>query len=193
MMLYICWLIGLCYPTPRCNNSQLNLTVSYKSKSFLQDSDGRADRGGRDVQLLHDVLGGREGHDWAKHLLHKVKKLGIHQNLIVTQGTAHVVLGRPWPARTWRRPWKHTWPWSFRPVKDLIQVASWVPWLASISWNPAEAMHPMENHLEPISLTEKMLIGCLHGSKPVSSSAIVVTWSPKTPIELFISTSSGVV
>ena len=121
------------------------------------------------------------------------KKMGNHQNSIFSQGTAYLVLGRPWPARTWRRPWKHTWPWSFRPVKDLIQVASWVPWLASISWNPAEAMHPMENHLEPISLTEKMLIGCLHSSKPVSSSAIVVTWSPKTPIELFISTSNGVV
>ena len=38
---------------------------------------------------------------------------------IVTQGTTHLVLGRSGSAGAWSRPWKHSWPWSFRPIKDL--------------------------------------------------------------------------
>lgn len=38
---------------------------------------------------------------------------------IVAQGTTHLVLGRSGSAGAWSRPWKHSWHWSFRPIKDL--------------------------------------------------------------------------
>ena len=58
------------------------------------------------------------------------------------QGTTHLVLGRPGLARSWSRPWEHTWPWGFRPMKDLtsglqgfleIQQKPCLPW--ETTWN----------------------------------------------------------
>ena len=71
-----------------------------------------------------------------------------HQLIFVAQGSTYLVLGRLGLARAWSRPRKHTWPWSFHPIKDLLG-GRWVLWLARISRIPAETKHPMKTHLEP--------------------------------------------
>ena len=45
-----------------------------KNQLTWQDNCGGSNRGGWDVQLLHDVLGPRQGHHPAEHLFHKVTK-----------------------------------------------------------------------------------------------------------------------
>merc|ERR1712004_239482 len=58
-----------------------------------------------DVQLLHDVLGPRQGHHPAEHLFHK--------------GSPNLVLGRPESSGPWGRPQQYPRYGGFHPIKDL--------------------------------------------------------------------------
>ena len=56
------------------NLNQPTVNGFFKNKLTWQDNCGGSNRGGWDVQLLHDVLGPRQGHHPAEHLFHKVTK-----------------------------------------------------------------------------------------------------------------------
>ena len=65
------------------------------------------------MQLLLNVLGRGEGHHTAKHVLHKVSRMGGNEpqqqdQQNVAQGSAHLVLGRLGFAWAWSESGQHT-------------------------------------------------------------------------------------